>query len=44
VTGSGLQVTSFDRKSPKVAVEGLKLLYTVNFTYYKAVAPEEAVT
>jgi len=28
----------------ELAVEGLKLLYTVNFIYYKAVAQEEAVT
>jgi len=30
--------TSFDRKSPEVAVEGRKLAYTVHFTFYKAVA------
>jgi len=31
-------VTSFDRKSLEVAVEGRKLKYTVHFTSYKAVA------
>jgi len=38
VTGSDLEVTSFDRKSFGSAVEGGKLGYTVHFTFYKAVA------
>jgi len=38
VTGSDPEVTSLDRKSPEVAVEGLKLAYTVHFASYKAVA------
>ena len=38
MTGSDQQVTSFDHKSPGVAVEGRKRAYTVNLTSYKAVA------
>jgi len=38
VTGSDPEKTSFDLKSPEVAVEGRKLTYTVHFTSYKAVA------
>jgi len=37
MTGSDPEVTSFDRKSPKMAVESRKLAYTVHFTSYKAV-------
>jgi len=37
-TGSDPDVTSFDRKSTEVAVETRKLAYTINFTFYKAVA------
>jgi len=38
VTESDPEVTSFDRKSPKLVVEGQKLAYTVHFSSYKAVA------
>ena len=38
VTGSDSEVTSFDRKSLEVAVEGRKLAYTVRVTSHKAVA------
>jgi len=38
LTGSDLEVTSFDRKSPEVAVKGRKLMYHVPFTSYKAVS------
>ena len=38
VTGSDSEVTSFDRKSLEVAVDGWKLPYTVRFISYKAVA------
>jgi len=38
VTGSDPEVTSFAGSHLEVAVEGLKLAYTVHFTSYKAVA------
>jgi len=38
VTRSDPEVTSFDRRHSKVAVEGRKLAYSVHFIFYKAVA------
>jgi len=37
MTGIDPEVTSFDRKSPEVVVEGRKLSYSVRFISYKAV-------
>jgi len=44
VTGSDLEVTSFDGSHLKVTVEGGKLAYTVHFTCYKTSSQEELVT